>query len=273
MRVMLRKIDYLYHVANGLRSSPPPPLPAPRSGGILDETRGPAPVPPTACGRPGRDGQRRFLGAVGLACLLAACAGPRALPTPRPGELPAGVGAEETGDASWYGIPYHGRRAAGGETYDMNQMTAAHRSLPFGTWVAVENLANGRTAEVRITDRGPFVAGRILDLSGAAARALDALGPGVIPVRLRVLHEPEGEQRALRGGYAVQVAAFTSEDRAVRFQAELERRWAGAVIRRADLAGRLIFRVRLGPFPNRDEARRVAEDLAAAGYTVFVVPE
>ncbi len=91
---------------------------------------------------------------------------------------PARIGSAETGVASWYGYPYHGRRAANGEIYDMEKMTAAHRTLPFGTWVRVKNLANSRTVEVRITDRGPFVGGRILDLSHAAAVTLDMIGPG-----------------------------------------------------------------------------------------------
>ena len=79
----------------------------------------------------------------------------------------------ETGIASWYGYPYHGRRAANGEIYDMEKLTAAHRTLPFGTWVRVTNLTNSKTVDVRITDRGPFIDGRIIDLSKAAAREID----------------------------------------------------------------------------------------------------
>jgi rare lipoprotein A len=97
------------------------------------------------------------------------------------------IGHEELGRASWYGEPHHGRRTASGETYDMHGLTAAHRSFPFGTWLFVENLENGRTVELRVNDRGPFVDGRILDLSWAAARALGAIGAGIVPVRVRVL--------------------------------------------------------------------------------------
>src|SRR6266571_2965650 len=79
------------------------------------------------------------------------------------------IGRSERGIASWYGDPYHGRRAANGEIYDMDKMTAAHRTLPFGTWVRVRNLENKKTVDVRITDRGPFVGRRIIDLSHAAA--------------------------------------------------------------------------------------------------------
>lgn len=104
--------------------------------------------------------------------------------------VPVPLGNTEEGLASWYGPPYHGRQAADGEIYDMEKMTAAHRTLPFNTWVRVTNMANGKTAEVRITDRGPFIDGRIIDLSKAAARELDLLGPGVGPVHLEVIHPP-----------------------------------------------------------------------------------
>src|ERR1019366_9191308 len=93
-------------------------------------------------------------------------------------------GDTEEGLASWYGHPYHGRAAADGEIYDREKMTAAHRTLPFHTWVRVYDLDNNRTTEVRITDRGPFVGGRIIDLSHAAARELEMIGPGVARVRI-----------------------------------------------------------------------------------------
>jgi rare lipoprotein A len=93
----------------------------------------------------------------------------------------------QTGRASWYGEPHHGRVTANGERFDMHALTAAHPTLPFGTRLRVVNLDNGREIEVRVNDRGPSTPGRILDLSYAAARALDAVGAGVIPVRLTVL--------------------------------------------------------------------------------------
>ena len=103
-------------------------------------------------------------------CGAAGCARrPARVQTPA---APARVGAIETGVASWYGVPYHGRRAASGEIYDMAKLTAAHRSLPFETWVEVTNLSNGRSVGVRINDRGPFLAGRIIDLTPAGAQAL-----------------------------------------------------------------------------------------------------
>ena len=96
-------------------------------------------------------------------------------------------GSALSGQASWYGHPYHGRRTSSGEIYDMNKLTAAHRTLPLGTRVLVTNLDNGRTVEVRINDRGPFRKNRVLDLSYAAAQRLGAVGEGVIPVTLKIL--------------------------------------------------------------------------------------
>src|ERR1700704_5062003 len=114
--------------------------------------------------------------------VLSGCAGKKRVKAPTAARL----GSTETGVASWYGHPYHGRRAANGEIYDMEKMTAAHRTLPFGTWVRVKNLANNRTVEVRITDRGPFVGGRIVDLSHAAAATIEMIGPGTAKVKLTV---------------------------------------------------------------------------------------
>lgn len=128
---------------------------------------------------------------VALMLLFVACAGPQSAPrTVVQKHNTVFVGYEETGQASWYGHPYHGRRTASGEIFDMHQMTAAHRTLPFGTWIVVENQTNGRRVKVRINDRGPFRSRRILDVSYAAARTLGAIGPGVIPIRLRVIGLP-----------------------------------------------------------------------------------
>ena len=94
---------------------------------------------------------------------------------------------DESGSASWYGRKHHGQTTASGEAYDMHALTAAHPSLPLGTRVLVTNLKNGKSVEVRVNDRGPVVPGRIIDLSYQAAKTLDALAPGVVPVRIRVL--------------------------------------------------------------------------------------
>jgi rare lipoprotein A len=132
----------------------------------------------------------RPLLALALAASLAACAAPRPAPPPAPAPAPA-VSAPaavpsftQQGVASWYGQSHHGRRTASGEPYDMNGLTAAHRTLPFGTVVRVTRLDNGRAVKVRINDRGPHVAGRILDLSARAARDIGMTESGTAPVKI-----------------------------------------------------------------------------------------
>jgi rare lipoprotein A len=116
---------------------------------------------------------------------------PETKPAPRPEAKPEpGPGGGQTGEASWYGEPHHGRTTASGAIYDMNQLTAAHRTLPLGTRVLVTTLKTGRAVEVRINDRGPSVEGRIIDLSFAAAKELGAVPSGTIPVRIRVISLP-----------------------------------------------------------------------------------
>lgn len=200
--------------------------------------------------------------------LLAACARPTLPPPPA-----VTVGSQETGIASWYGHPYDGRRTASGEVYDMRQMTAAHRTLPFGTWVLVENRLNGQTAEVRITDRGPFVAGRILDLSAAAARVLGAIAPGVIPVRVRVIRLPGAPGSTASKTFAVQIASFTSEYRAQLLAGEIRRTWPEVYVQPSSAGGQTIYRVRVGRYPTRSEAERRARRLAGGSYDVIVVGE
>jgi rare lipoprotein A len=113
--------------------------------------------------------------------------------------LDEGLAEHERGTASWYGLQFHGRRTASGERFDMNGFTAAHRTLPFGTLVRVRSLVNGREVEVRINDRGPHVAGRIIDLSRAAAEALGMLGMGMKSVTLSVVGQaPESQGQALQ---------------------------------------------------------------------------
>jgi rare lipoprotein A len=121
------------------------------------------------------------------------CAHRAAAKTPTSISAPAtaAIGATEIGIASWYGDPYSGRRAASGEIFDKENFTAAHRTLPFQTWVEVTDLDNGKIVNVRIIDRGPFVNGRIIDLSLAAARELEMVGPGTARVKLKVIVPPK----------------------------------------------------------------------------------
>jgi rare lipoprotein A (peptidoglycan hydrolase) len=167
----------------------------------------------------------------------------------------------ETGLASWYGVPFHGRLTASGERYDMEAMTAAHKTLPFGSLVLVRCLDTGLSVEVRINDRGPFVAGRIIDLSAAAGRALGLESRGLARVELRVLSWPLGAPPATAGapppGLRVQLASYASERRAADFAAAVGGSGLAAAVERA-ASGH--YRVVL---PARDRSH-AAELLAAA---------
>lgn len=178
------------------------------------------------------------------------------------------IGAKEEGIASWYGHPYHGRPAANGEIYDMEKMTAAHRTLPFDTWVRVTNLANRRTVDVRITDRGPFVDGRIIDLSHAAARALDMIGPGIVRVQLEII----SVRNALysEGLYAVQVGAFQDRRRAEGVRAEMERRFGAAQVVPRDGEPPL-WRVLVGRENGKDAGLALASRLGGECAGAFLV--
>jgi len=126
---------------------------------------------------------------IAFTCALGGCA--KKSTTHVPSNVKAArIGETETGIASWYGPPYHGRRSANGEIYDMEKFTAAHRSLPFDTWIEVTNLMNKKHVDVRITDRGPFVNGRIVDLSLAAAREIDMVTSGIVRVKIKVIKRP-----------------------------------------------------------------------------------
>jgi rare lipoprotein A len=170
------------------------------------------------------------IGAGGL--LLQACGHKRKAvstpPTPSPSAVSPSDTEPETGLASWYGHPYHGRASASGEIYDMEQMTAAHRTLAFGTRVRVENLDNGMSTEVRINDRGPFVDGRIIDLSHAAAGAIGMIGPGVAHVKLTIIGLPAAPEPPV---FAVQTGAFANRDNADRQQVQMAERYGAATLR------------------------------------------
>lgn len=132
----------------------------------------------------------------------------------------------EHGLASWYGGPYHNRKAANGEIYDMNAMTAAHRTLPLNSVIRVTNPKNGKSVIVRVTDRGPFIEGRILDLSRAAAIEIETWRAGVAPVKIEVLATPKPIDSG--GRWAVQIGAFTDRDNAARLKERLQSRYRTA---------------------------------------------
>jgi rare lipoprotein A len=185
--------------------------------------------------------------------------------------IPAGTAplATETGRASWYGPPYHNRRGSNGEVYNMNAMTAAHRTLPLGSIVRVTNVKTGHSALVRITDRGPFIPGRVLDLSLAAARKIDVYSPGVAEVRVDVMKTPSSIETG--GKWAVQIGGFPDEDAATKVADHLRRRYQTAKVKKfASPKGDWWVRVRV-----LDDDRQRANSLAAETTTpegaVFLV--
>jgi rare lipoprotein A len=196
-------------------------------------------------------------------------------PTPAPSakrnksaSAPAPTGYTEEGNASWYGVPFHGRHASNGEIYDMYKLTAAHRTLPFETMVRVTNLNNGKSTVVRITDRGPFVDNRVIDLSLAAAREVDSVGPGVVPVRVEVL-SPGVDPTA--GFFTVQVGAFRDRGNAERLRDRLNVSYSPIFIQQYDSPDGVFYRVRVGRISGEDAAHQFGEQLHdREGFTPLV---
>jgi rare lipoprotein A len=181
---------------------------------------------------------------------------------------PTPVGYTEEGNASWYGNPFHGRRASNGETFDMYKLTAAHRTLPFDTMVRVTNLSNNKSTVVRITDRGPFVENRVIDLSMAAAREIESIGPGVVPVRLEVL----GNVDPTEGFFTVQVGAFRDRGNAERLCDRLNASYTPVFIQQYDAPDGTFYRVRVGKVSGEIAAQNLAQQLRAKdGFSPLVL--
>lgn len=190
-------------------------------------------------------------------------------PPPSTERQPATPGIyTEEGVASWYGVPFNGHRTSNGEIYDMHQLTAAHRTLPFNSIVRVTNLRNGLQTEVRINDRGPFVADRIIDLSLSAAQAIDMIGTGTARVRLELVL---GSNPAI-GYFGVQVGAFRVQENAQRLRDQLSQRYSSVSIAEYDSPNGLFYRVRVGRLPTELAARQLAEQLHSDDqFVTFVV--
>jgi rare lipoprotein A len=186
--------------------------------------------------------------------------------TPEIGQPPAGPSAgigpslggyTEQGMASWYGLPFHGRKAANGEIFDMNELVAAHRTLTFGSIVRVTNMNNGLSVDVRIIDRGPFVAGRIIDLSQAAAKAIQMIGTGIAPVRIEVVTAAG----SLNNVFSVQVGAFQKRENAERLRTLFMARYP-VYVQEFDTAAGHFYRVRIGRLATQQDALQLAGQLA-----------
>ncbi|MBL8173416.1 MAG: septal ring lytic transglycosylase RlpA family protein [Bryobacterales bacterium] len=174
------------------------------------------------------------------------------------------AGDTETGIASWYGEPYHGRRAANGEIYDMNGYTAAHRTWPFETMVRVTNLTNRREVDVRITDRGPFVDGRIIDLSRAAAEQIEMTGPGTARVRLQVLSSASSA-----AFYTVQAGAFADRAKAEALRGKLNSFPHARIVPRGSRP--VLYRVLVGKAQTEEGAAQLAGQVRRLSGEAIVV--
>ena len=217
--------------------------------------------------------------------ILSAC-GKRTRVAAPPGSPSASSRNSETSElvglASFYAEPYHGRKTANGETFDTyDEMTAAHKTLPFNTVVKVKNQSNGRDVEVRINDRGPFIDGRIIDLSLKAAREIDMVRAGVVPVKLEILKAgsptPRGTSRAsgppapsVPAVYTIQVGAFDTQDAAEAVQRTLEKRYRDVTIQTVSTP-RTFYRVRVGRASDLAAAEKIAKQLRDDSFDPFVV--
>jgi peptidoglycan lytic transglycosylase len=185
--------------------------------------------------------------------------------TPLAGDAPL----SERGLASWYGRKFHGRPTSSGEPYDMYAMTAAHKTLPLPCYAEVTNLRNGRSIVVRINDRGPFVANRLIDLSYVAAAKLDMLREGTTLVEVRTLNAPETPLPApvvAQSDLYIAAGAFAEESNATRLLSTLRAAGIGPVfIREATVNERHLFRVRVGPVPDVAEFDRLVDELRGVG--------
>ena len=178
------------------------------------------------------------------------------------------VGTTQRGVASWYGEPFHGRKTASGEVYDMHGMTAAHKELPLGTEVEVKNLDNGREARLRVNDRGPFIRGRVLDVSYAGAQKLGMVGPGTARIELRVVRlgvGPSGQNLTTR--FAVQVGAFGEKKNAVALQRKLSKDYSDVEL----IQDGRWHRVRIVNLRNEKDARKLEGDLKRRGLPAVVI--
>ena len=192
-------------------------------------------------------------------------------PSPTLPQIPADAKPlfSETGIASWYGAPYHNRRGSNGEIYDMHAMTAAHRTLPLGTIVRVTDLKTESSAIVRITDRGPFIEGRIIDLSQAAAKQIGMIQRGTAEVRVDVLQTPSSADSG--GRWAVQIGGFEEEQAARDLAAHISRRYRSAnVLTFNSPVGDWWIRVRVKD-DLRARAEEVLHDTTTSEGAVFLV--
>ncbi|HEV2170701.1 MAG TPA: septal ring lytic transglycosylase RlpA family protein, partial [Candidatus Binatus sp.] len=224
---------------------------------------------------------RRFVLTIAMSLLLAACATsqPAQLPPPPPPPVIAVPHPTPTpqvvGMASWYGPGFHGHKNAEGGIYHQDDLTAASVAFPLGSRVMVTNLDNGRSVEVRISDRGPFVKGRKIDLSYKAARILGMLNKGTAHVRIALISKPPGTRDVgapLR--YWVQIGSFSDEQNAENVRTQLASAYSDVhLVNVVDGENRRYYRVRMGAFATRSAAEARASDAARFGLPIVIITE
>lgn len=193
--------------------------------------------------------------------------------------LASASGFTQRGLASWYGTEFHGRFTSNGERYNMYGRTAAHKTLPFNTYVRVINLKNGKTTVVRINDRGPFVRGRIIDLTYTAAHSLGMAEDGVVPVKIEALGYARKKRKAGEwvqvyekpasyeiGDFTIQVGAFADRENALRLYASLKRKYGSATVNIFDQGSQRFYRVRVGKYARLEKAEAAAASLQGQGF-------
>jgi rare lipoprotein A len=179
------------------------------------------------------------------------------------------------GVASWYGPEFHGRPTSSGEIFNMNALTCAHKEFPFGTKLKVTNLSNNKSVECLVNDRGPFVSGRDLDLSYAAANEIGLLGKGTSRVGIEFIgrdisYIKEVRYSSNRGPFTIQVGSFRENTNALRLKTALELKYRNVYVTEKEIGGNIYFRVRTGKFQTKGEAYQLAKTLADEGYSIFI---
>ena len=193
--------------------------------------------------------------------------------------ISSSAGFVQRGLASWYGGKFHGRLTSNGERYNMYGRTAAHKTLPFNTYVRVTNLKNGRKTLVRINDRGPFVHGRIIDLTYTSAHELDMLEDGVVQVKIEALGYAHKKREAgkwvqvyekpasyTEGDFTIQVGAFALRENALRLHASLSRKYRETSVMVFDRGDERFYRVRVGRYSRLEHAEAGAKRLQQQGF-------
>lgn len=177
--------------------------------------------------------------------------------------------------ASWYGSEFHGKPTSSGEIFNMYANTCAHREYPFGTKLRVTNIKNNKSIECVVNDRGPFVSGRDIDLSYAAAKEIGLISTGISNVAIEYLgrdfsYIKEVKYLSLSGPFTIQIGSFKDKSNALRLKTALELKYGQVYLQQTNIKGENYFRVRMGRFLDINEVKKLGKMLAEEGYNVFI---